>query len=70
MAQVAALCQAYIQLRFLNAEAPLMTKHEQQTNTIRKLGLLFDDDIETLCKVVPAFMWVENNFNTNCSASF
>lgn len=51
MAQVAALRQAYVRLGFSNAAAHSITD-EQQIDTVAELGLLYDDDIETLCKVV------------------
>ena len=51
MAQVAALRQAYVRLGFSNAAAHSITD-DQQIDTVIELGLLQDDDIETLCKVV------------------
>ena len=51
MAQVAALRQAYVRLGFTNAAAHAITD-DQQIDTVTELGLLTDDDVETLCKVI------------------
>ena len=51
MAQVAALRQAYVRLGFTNAAAHSITD-EQQIDTVTELGLLLDDDVKRLCKVV------------------
>ena len=51
MAQVAALRQVYVRLGFTNAAAHAITD-DQQIDTVTELGLLTDDDVETLCKVI------------------